>query len=579
MSRRFARVSLPILGILLLSASFAVASDEMLRLVPDSAWGLISINNPKDADAKINDLNREIQLPANDPLAAFKQVTGIQDGLDEESPAGYIFLPPETEGGIPIRIMLLPVTNYDALLSSLNAESKTDEVTQVQFSHAATVIRHVGRYAVLGGTEHRKAIEALKLANEPPASLKPWRQWISSHDVAAVVLQPGIRNLSVKGQTSLKAMRAMLSQAGEQGKRGAASLEMYEQLLQAVEKEASSFGLGLQLDKHNTLRVNTRLEPVPSGNWSKFIAKVPQAKENLLTGLPSGPFVMAGGGVLSDELMEGMLKLSLSAMKSVPDMFSYGLGEEQFGKLSEQLKTNFKGLRSMSMVLGVGKSDEPIYSNLLGVMRVENAELFLKAYDKYVEQFNEFAKGAKSPLVQPMKIEKSVVAGVPALQVTMKIAKPAGVSQMPQYDQMMEVMIGPGGKIVFWIASVDEHTLVMGYVNKKRVEDMVVALKRNEAGVANEADMLKTVSLLPPNAPMVAFLCPQGIVSLIKRGVATLLPPDMQEKVTIPDFPATPPLGIAVTSAHNELQTTLAVPVEVLKSIGQYVQSAKGASR
>jgi hypothetical protein len=43
MTRRFAISALPILGVLLLAASFATAAEDFLKLVPDPAWGFAAL--------------------------------------------------------------------------------------------------------------------------------------------------------------------------------------------------------------------------------------------------------------------------------------------------------------------------------------------------------------------------------------------------------------------------------------------------------------------------------------------------------------------------------------------------------
>jgi hypothetical protein len=111
------------------------------------------------------------------------------------------------------------------------------------------------------------------------------------------------------------------------------------------------------------------------------------------------------------------------------------------------------------------------------------------------------------------------------------------------------------------------------------MERMIASLKQNKADLTGDAELSKTAALLPPDAPMAAYLSLPGTVEIVKRTVFTLLPPGMLEKLNIPEFPQTPPLGFAVQTAPNQLQTTLVVPAEVLKAIGKYVQHLRGMSR
>jgi hypothetical protein len=312
------------------------------------------------------------------------------------------------------------------------------------------------------------------------------------------------------------------------------------------------------------------------GNWSKYLAKAPTAKENLLQGLPGGPFVASGGAVLSDAAMEGMMKLSFDLMKSAPEV--YGLDEAKIGQLSELIASRFKGIRSMSMLLGASENDEPLYANMLGIIRVDDAKKFMTDYENYIPQYNEIIKDSKSLAMQKMEIEKCEVGGIPSLRFKSDIPKPPNAAMTPNYDKLMENLVGPEGKMVFYITPADQNTIAFGFIDKGPLERMIASMKEKSAGMTGDADVSKTAALLPSDAQTVAYVSPQGTIQFVKRMMATLLPPGMAERMNIPDFPQSPPLGFAVKVAPNEVQTTLAAPVEVLKAIGQYVQHIRGMS-
>ena len=577
MTRRFALSTLPIFGILLLAASLATAADDYLKLVPDSAWGFVAVNRPAEVDAKIQALASEMQLPIPPLMAQLKQLSGIKEGFDEKGTFVTLYLPPGNDGAKPVPIQLIPVTDYAKFLAQLKPENATDEVTKFKFSDQEFCIRHLGNYAVLAESAHREALEkTIKLASESSAALKPWAAWISTHDAAGVLMQPGVKDLSAKAQTWLSTMKMVLGQAGEQGKQAAAAFGMYEKFLQSAEKEVSAAGIGLQLDKQNVLRVTSRTLMLPEGNWTKFIAKVPSSKENLLKGLPGGSFVVAGGGATSDTMVDEMIKSSINMMKSMPDF--YGLSNEQIDKLSELAAPKFKGVRSMSMALGAGEIGDPLYSNVLAIIRVDNSAKFLESYEQYFHQYNEVIKGSKSLIMQPIEIEKCEIAGKSSLQGTSKIPEPPAGQKPPNYDKMMESMFGAGDKITFWFVPADEHTIMMGYITKKPLEQAIASFNRNKPGLENDAEVQKTAALLSSDAPAVGYLSPQGTIEFFKRMLPAILPPGVPFPVNIPDFPQTPPVGLAVQTAPNELQTTLVVPAEVLKAIGQYVKHIRGMS-
>ena len=122
--------------------------------------------------------------------------------------------------------------------------------------------------------------------------------------MGGVILRPGIKRVSAKVQQGIERMQSTLAQAGENAQAAAAVFDMYAKMLQTAEKEVSACGFGLLLDKQNVLHVTSRTSLVPDGKWARFVAQVRPAKENLLAGLPAGPFAAAGGGAISDALLD-----------------------------------------------------------------------------------------------------------------------------------------------------------------------------------------------------------------------------------------------------------------------------------
>jgi tetratricopeptide (TPR) repeat protein len=240
--------------------------------------------------------------------------------------------------------------------------------------------------------------------------------------------------------------------------------------------------------------------------------------------------------------------------------------------MSEMSSQFFKGIRGASFMLGVSQSSEPIYSKLIGVMRVENSQVFMANYEKYLQQYSELLKDAHSPILQPPTVEKTEIGGVAGLQITMFVPQPPGGAQMPQQARVMETLMGPGGKITTWLAPVDEHNIIMGYVSKEHMQQTIEAVKQGKPGLANDAEVSKTAGMLPSDAILVGYLSPQGMIEFIKRMGSVVMPPEMKVEQKIPEFPKTPPIGFAVTTAPNELQTCLVVPGEILLAVPKYIE-------
>jgi hypothetical protein len=567
---------LPILGILLAAAQFAAATDDYLKLIPDSAWGFVAVNRFADVNEKAQSIFEEMQLPKSNWLELFKRDSGIQEGMDEKGTIVFLVLASENGTPVPTIVILIPVSDYAKYLASLNPKSETEEVTEVNFFKKNSLSRRLGNYAALAELTSRNTLESLKVADEVSPVMKPWSDWNATQDAAGVIFQPGIKEASSKAQMWINMMKMVLGQAGEQGKKAAAAFGMYEKLCQKIEKEVSSAGVGLQLDGEKTLRITKRALLNADGGWANAMTQVPTAKGDLLKGLPADPIVAAGGIAVSDALIDQMMKSSFELMKSMPDF--YGLSDDQIAKISDLAKAKFKGIRSVSMSMGVGESGDPIYANMLAIARVENAIAFIESYEKYFEQYNDAIRGSNSPVMQPVEAERIEIAGKSALQCKMKMPEPPAGQKPPNYEKLMENLIGPGDNFVFWLAPADEHTVVIGQVNKKLLEQAIASIRENKPGLESDASVKKTAAMLPADAPAVIYVSPQGTVEFFKRMMPAVMPPNVPLNFNIPDFPQTSPLGISMKAAPNEVQATLVVPTDVLKGIGQYIRYIKGMS-
>ena len=125
-----------------------------------------------------------------------------------------------------------------------------------------------------------------------------------------------------------------------------------------------------------------------------------------LTGLPQMPFVFAGGGVISPDAAEPMMKASFSMMKMYPG--GENMTEEQFRKVIEISVRSMQGMRSMGMMMGVGEGDEPLYSSMYLVIKMDDAERYMDDYLNAVREMAKIFGDGKFPFsydIEPMQIE------------------------------------------------------------------------------------------------------------------------------------------------------------------------------
>jgi hypothetical protein len=552
-----------LLSLVLFWAANARAEDEVLKLVPEGALGFAFVNRPADADAKLQQLGRQMNLPIPSLLTKLQGPGGIREGIDKNRPMAALVLPTK-EKEILTLIALIPVSDYAKFLGQFKSEGTEAGVTKIELWGDSCLVRSVGGYAAIARAPYREILEkGLKPAGEIPAALRPWQAWLAQKDAAVVMLAPGIRLLSAKVQQWIAGIRPALAQAGGQMKQAAAGLDMYVMLFQAAEKEVASIGFGVQRDAQGVIRLTKRARLVPGGDWAGFFAELKPAKDKVLAGLPNEPFLFAGGGAVSKAMLGKMMQASFHLIHNLREL--YGLSEEDAKSLAELGKEKFPGVRGVSFVVGVAPSGESIISRTLGIMRVNSSETFVSDYQKYLARYSRIAEKTKSPMFQPAQVEQTEIGGTHALRVTMALPQ---MPNMPaESTKMVERMYGPGGKIVAWVVPCDEQTVVFSYMGEERLSPVIAAVKQGKPGLAEDAGIAKVVVLLPSDVTWSGFVSPKGVFDSLRGLMAFMLPPGTAPK--IPEFASTPPIAVGLTTAPDEVEAHVVVPAEVIEAIGR----------
>lgn len=566
------------------SSALAAATEDVLKLVPDGALGVVVVNRPGAVDGKIQDLGRQMQLPVPSLLMLLDLQVNFRKGFDQDGSLAVIVLPAQQGRAFPTPILLVPVSDYEKFLGQFEPEEAKDGLTRITLKGVSGWARQIGGYAAVTDGSYREVLEkTLKVSKELPAGLAAWRPWLADQDLAAVVLQPGVQELCTKAQEGIRQIKETMTRIGQsapdsspQGAKLAENMEQmariwdfYASIFQAAQKQVSACGFGVQVDKQSSLRLTGRTMLVSSGSWAKRVEELKPTEDDLLAGIPDKPFVIAGSGAASEAVWKGLMAASFKMMKSMREF--YGLSEEQLDKMIQMADQSMKGIRGMSMVLSSGHSGESIYSGMAGVFGVDDSQEFLASYEAYVRQYSELLKGVKHSALPQMDVQKSQIDGHAGLKLTMNALKPPKDFQTPDYDRMMKALLGPDQKAVGWLVAVDKHRILMSYADKNVLQQMLKDMGQSKPGLAGDAELKKTAALLPPKPVVTVYVSPRGAIEFVQRIVPAFAPPEANVNLKLPEFPKTPPLGFAVTTGKAEAQMQLVVPREVIQAVGHYV--------
>ena len=560
------------------------SAENVLKLVPDSALGLVLINQPAAVNAKLQELSRETQIPIPDLNAALKQQFNIRAGWDENGTIALISLPPQGAETIPALVLLVPVTDYDNFIEQFKPEKLTEQVAKIAFLNFQICARNIGGYAAFTDLSHQDVLEkTLKISKDVPADLDAWKKWLETNDVAGVILRPGIGHLSTIFQ-----MTKPLLPLFRKNDITVDNLDLINKFLQVVEKELTSCGFGMQINNQDMVRINSRTLLVPGGKCAKIIDEKQLVSNKLLKGIPDDPFLAISAGSVLEVWNWGSMSI-LQNIKNQPE--SFDLKKEQADKMPI-LSPKKLGVRAITSVWKVGRNDDPLLSNVVFVTQVDDSYEFLAEYEKYVRLCAESMRTPWSPMspsidvemrtpwnpmIPSIDVDKIYLGLDPALKITISLPNLMKSSQYIKTN--MKEILGPDDNIVIWLVVADEHTIVTGHVNQILLRKTMDAIQNGKPGLADNVEVSKAALLLPPDTIFIAFLNLQGMADCFKRIAIKITPLEEKVKNAFPECPKTPLIGFAIAKAPNELNTCLVVPVEVIKAVNQYVAKFRSLRR
>jgi hypothetical protein len=551
------------------------AADARLSVVPEDAYGFAVIRNLGELDKKIANVAQVIQVPAPPALMTLRSVLGIQEGLDEKGAIVVAIVPESADDPMPAPITFVPVTDYAKFIRQFQPAEASAAVTKIQIANDESIVAKKGNYAVLSMPQHEATLKRVIAASKNVStSVAPLSAWLAKQDAYGVILPKGI-------QTGIKPIRQGLSEAkesfadNEQFRAIAGMMEMYDGLLSTVEKEITHVGLGVQIDDTGNVFLNSHSLFVANGSLQQAASSVKAPTASLLNQAPGGPFFMAFDGVIPEAWVETMAKFSAQAWSAMPSQGGEKLSDADINKISETMKESMRGLKSMAFVMGTMKPGQSMYDNMSGVMKVDDAKRYLANYEKSMAQMAKALEKSNNPIFKGYSTSKGEIDGVATLDVTMDMSAMAEqAGNDPNARKMMEVMFGREGKITAHVGPADSSTVVMGY-SKESFRRALDAARGKGDTLGKDEDVTKAAKLLPKNSQWSGYFSIGGLIDFMMVVGQAAAPPGAMPQ--LPAFPDTPPIGFGATMAARGCETSLVIPVDTLRGLGQYGQMIQGA--
>jgi hypothetical protein len=544
----------------------------VLSVIPADAVGFAVVHNLADASRSLDEVAKLVHAPAPDVLGLAKRTVGLDKGIDEQGDLAIVVtgVDPAPKG-----VLLVPVANFADFFAALDVAEPATGIVEVQLLGAAKLVARKGDYAAIADAANREALEHVLAATTNLATDTSLAAWLDANKASVVVTSDGIQLLAPKLTAGIRAMQGQMHQmAGEQGQQVADALDLYVQLFSAMEREVGQFGIGLRIDSAQTIDLVKRVEFVPGGAWAKWAADVQPATVDFLAGLPAEPFIMALGGVVPPGSMEPLAKYSAQMMQKQP---MYKLTPEQSEEYARLMMGAMRGTKSMQMVVGVSEPGAGFYGNTTAVFTCEDSQQLIDGYEQTLAALREFADEVKNPAMPVATCQHVKLGETDVLAVTMdlshmnQLAQPGG----PNPQKMMQLMMGPGGQMKIFLAPADEHTVVMCYTSLERLKSAIDLYKSKQQGLTSDANVVKVAEMFPQGSQFVGYFSLGGMADVARQFAAAV--PGARAAV-IPDFPESPPIGMAAKVSPTGVEGHLIVTAETLRAIGDTVAKSRGVA-
>lgn len=577
------------LMLLALATTSAPAADNYLKVVPGTALAWGAVNHMKEASDKIQKLATLLQSPTSNVLDEMKREAGVSKGLDENGAAGFFVVPGKTEKDAVATAIFAAVADEKEFLGNFEVLSSDEKIREVKPKpeedkpkNAPNVPRRVRNtsthclafsngYALLAPKSDRAALEAaLETKQDISAEMTGWESWLTENDGTVVGTAAGIKFAAKQASAELKKSKDNLGSGPELAVLHT-FMDLYGKVLEVAPSELSLALGGVRCDKEGSIRLIGRARLIDGGQLSKAVATIQPVTENLLSGVPGGQFVVAAGGVGVPKLADGYMNLLMGFVKSMKT--ASGMSPEDMERMSKESLDVFRQVHSMNFVMKSGKRGDPIYSNMYSVMHVDNSRQLLDQQAKYAEKANALIQNGKSGAVKSTSVKRLEIAGKPAIQQEVNF----DFSNLPGADAnraMFDEMIGIGGKMLIYYVAADEHTILMGIgVSQERMIAALDVVKQPKKSLAEDADIALTASMLPADSQWAAYLSLRGCMQMSQRLMTMAMKHSpAQERFTLPQFPKSPPIGLAVKALPTELHGEVAIPSALVQAYGDYLK-------
>ena len=546
-----------------------LAADDILDVIPHDVLGAVVITHPDQVQTNLSELTGKLQLPLPNVIDIARQRSGISEGMDMKGSVAVIFGQPVADEQRPSVVWCVATNDHKKLLESLGAAESDQPIASAMVGGRRMLLASKQGYTLMAATRYRTAVQHILDATDGlGGESKTLSSRMAATDIYAIATPTGITMAQEKLLQGLDVIRAQIERQSPGPANVTAGLAVYETMFRAMDKEFTHLMIGGSIEADGGLRFVKSGALIPGSTLSGMGENAKPMSPDIITDLPSGPFVFAGGGAVPQGVSEYLMGWSMEMTKLY--LPGADFSDEDLHQITDIAVDMMRNMRGMSMVMGNAADGAPLYENTTLVMKVNDASGFLENYETSIKQMNEIMKKAKNP---PFKYETSRSShdGLEMLELHMDMSGFLKGQAIPQTQQVMKSMFGDGDKLTVYMAVADEHTILGQYISRERLVKHLKSGQSKEL-LKDQEGFSRTLALLPKTALGVGFWSPSGMFRMVRRMVGELQP---GANAPLPEFPESSPVGMSAALSSERLDIDVVVPADLLTATVQFVQRVR----
>jgi hypothetical protein len=564
--------------VLLLGAS---AQAQVLEQLPEDAQIVIRFKNLQGINAKVVALAQRLGLAQmqpqfQDPLGSLMDASSVKNGVDKAGDVAIVFtkIPfAPTDPGEPTILVLVPVTNYQALLGNFGDKKKDGDLDVVHMPNDVTdlFVADWGKFAALSNTKEAiKKGTGLKLSNAI-------RKEMDAKDVSVYANVKAIGAIVLPIMRSHKAeILQNVADALKDAPNGNANLipvaqAAVTQLLNGAEHVLSECPAAVLSGNLSDDGINFAV--VADFTAGSYLGVLMQGVRNIegsfTAGLPEGKYIAYGGGTINGaqaaQLVDDIVGPILAELtKASPDKAKVAntylqgmrtvLNNSQMESVGLLAPSGALGQTSLVQGLAIVTGDAGKVSEGQKIIMAATQD-FMKIFaDAGVSSFK------STTTITP---DAKTISGVSfsLLQNKMEAAENDPAAQ--QAAQMMAMMYGPSGVSVLLGKVDDKHLLSGTCVDDATMTAAIAAIQANADPLGKLAELQLVNKNLPQKRAAALYLSLDVLANTVVDYMSKFgLPiPPLQLK------PNLPPVGFTAGTEGSAFRGDCFVPTDLLESL------------